>query len=133
MPVPVVGRAPELDAAVVDAAADVGLTDDGVVVGPVGVVVGPVGVVVAVVVGGAVVVGADWQSLAFVTNGAAIRPRASPLPVNTAFVSIWPQLSVVDSDPEVAPAGITPDASWTFGLDEIPRWERTRIGVPDVL
>ena len=99
-------------------------------VGPVsGVVADVVGLVVAVVVGGAVVVGADWQSLAVVTNGAAIRPRASPLPVNTAFMSIWPQLSVVDSDADVAPAGITPDASWTCGLDEIPRCERTRIGV----
>ena len=88
---PVVGRAPVLlVAAVVDSAAEVGLTDDGVVVGPVGgaVVAGVVGLVVAVVVGGAVVVGADWQSLAFVTNGAAIRPAASPLPVKTAFTSI---------------------------------------------
>ena len=51
---PVVGRAPELlAAAVVDAAADVGLTDAGVVVGPVSgaVVAGVVGLVVGVVVG----------------------------------------------------------------------------------
>ena len=88
-----------------------------------------VAVVVAVVVGGAVVVGADWQSLAVVTNGAAIRPADSPLPVNTAFTSIWPQLSVVVSDADVAPAGITPDDSKTCGLDEIPWWERTRMGV----
>src|SRR5262245_11220451 len=129
VPVPVVGRAPVLLAAVVVAAWEVGLTDDGVEVGPVGgTVVGPV--VAGMVVGAVVVVdGADWQLLAVVTNGAAIRPRESPLPVKTALMSIWPhwigELSVAD----VAPAGMIAETSLTFGLDEMPRCDRSRIGV----
>ena len=66
--------------------------DVGVVPPPEGTVVGAAVVVTGCSVDGGVdVVGVVAQSEAVVTYGAATRPRASPLPVKTALMSICPQ------------------------------------------
>jgi hypothetical protein len=77
-----------------------------------------------------VVVGAVPQLSAVVTYGAATRPRASPLAMNTALVSICPHLICTDRTAVRVLAGMTPTSSLGVSpLEEIPTWARTAIGM----